>query len=348
MIPDILFINMRFSTSIFASLFVFLTIVACNNSSNGNKETAATTATQQRKDPFSEINDRISNDIANDHLYIERAKYYLSINQTDSALRDIFVAIDINDQDAGHYFTLSDAYLVLGSPDKCKDAIDKALTIDPKNLAAYQKLAELYLIIRDYDKMHETVNQALQLDNFNPQVYYIRGLGLLEQADTLSAVEAFKMAAFQDQDFFDAYLQLGLIYSANNNPLAIEYFNTAINLQSENILPYYNLGLFYQENGQIDKALANYRMILDMQPGHVNTLYNIGYVYLVYVQDFKTAVDYFSRVIELEPAYAEAFYNRAYAYEMLGENSLAKEDYKKTLKIKTNYIKAIEALNRLD
>jgi tetratricopeptide (TPR) repeat protein len=283
-----------------------------------------------------------------DQLYIARAKYYLSTNEIDSAFRDIFVAIDINDMDAGHFITLSDAYLVLGNPDKCKDALDKALTIDPENVPAYQKLAELYLIVRDYDNTYETVNKALQLDNYNPSAYYIRGLAQLEQADSLAAIDAFKMTVYQDQDFFDAYLQLGLIYSAMGNPLAIEYFNTAINLQSENILPYYNLGFYYQENGQIDKAIANYQMILDIQPGDVNTLYNLGYINLVYVQDFETAVYYFTRVIEIAPEYAEAYYNRAYTYEMLGNKNLAVADYKKTLGIKTNYTKAIEALNRLD
>jgi tetratricopeptide (TPR) repeat protein len=339
---------MRISTSITVYLFVFLILAACNNSGNRNKENTPAKSGEQEIDPLSEMNDRISKDINNDQLYIERARYYLSINEPDSAFRDIFVAIDIDDQNAGHFITLSDAWLVKGNPDKCKDALDKALAVGPENLSAYQKLAELYLIVRDYDNMHQTVNRALQLDSFNPAAYYIRGLALLEQSDTLAATDAFKMAVFQDQDFFDAYLQLGLIYSAKKDPLAIEYFNTAINLQAENILPYYNLGLFYQNNGQIQKALTNYQMILEMQPGHVNTLYNVGYINLVYVQDFETAVEYFSRVIELAPAYADAFYNRAYANEMLGKNTLAREGYKKTLEIKTNYAKAIEALNRLD
>jgi tetratricopeptide (TPR) repeat protein len=132
------------------------------------------------------------------------------------------------------------------------------------------------------------------------------------------------------------------------NPLAIEYFNTAINLQAENIHPYYNLGLYYQENGHIDKALANYQMILEIQPDEVNTLYNLGYVNLVYIQDFEKAVDYFSRAIEVAPTYAEAYYNRAYTYEMIGNINMAVADYRKTLAIKTNYTKAIEALNRLD
>jgi tetratricopeptide (TPR) repeat protein len=340
---------MRIMKPISFGLIFLLVLNACSNFDSGNNRMDVVAGDPVIKaDPLAEINDKIDKDRSNDQLYIQRAKYYLTLNETDSAFRDIFVAIDINGQDAGHLIVLSDAYLVIGNPDKCKDALDKALSLDPTNPVTYQKLAELYLIIRDYGKMHEALNKALQLDGFNPTAYYIRGLGLIEQSDSLAAADAFKMAVFQDQDFFDAYMQLGLIYSAINDPLAIEYFNTAINLQPENTLPYYNLGLFYQENESIQKALANYQMILEIQPGHVNTLYNLGYIYLVYEQDFETALDYFTQVVELEPNYADAYNNRGFTHELLGEYDRARDDYKQTLEIKANYTKAIDALNRLD
>jgi len=339
---------MRILILYFLPVIFLLFLVSCNEISEGNKKTATDDKIEKTIDPLSEINAQLSTDKENDKLYIERAKYYLSIGETDSAFRDIFVAIDINKLDPYHYITLSDTYLVLGSPDKCKDALDKALAIDPENKLAYQKLAELFLIVKDYDQTYETINKVLQFDSFNPSAYYIRGLAMLEQADSLAAVEAFKMAVYQDQDFFDAYFQLGLIFMGKKDLLAVEYFNTSINLQPDNVLPYYHLGLYYQENGQTQKALSTYQMILEMQGNHVTTIYNIGYINLVYVQDFKIAVDYFTSAIELAPLYAEAYFNRGYAYEMLGENNMARADYKKTLEIKTNYTRAVNALNRLD
>lgn len=339
---------MRISLLLFLYIPFFLLLVSCGGPGNGSTEENLGTGEELKKDPLVELTETINSNSENDKLYIERAKYYLSINEIDSAFRDIFIAIDINNQDPGHFITLSDVYLVMGNPDKCKDALTKALKIKPNNKLAIQKLAELYLIVQDYDKTYETVNRALEVDNFNPVAYYIRGFALLEQADTLAAIDALKMAVYQDQDFYEAYLQLGLIFLARQNPLAAEYFNTAINIRPESLEPYYNLGLYYQENGQVQKAMSSYRMILEMQPLHTNAIYNLGYINLVYVQDFEAAVGFFTEVIEINPAYAGAFYNRGYAYEMLGQNNLAQEDYKKTLEIETNYTKAIEALNRLD
>jgi Flp pilus assembly protein TadD len=66
------------------------------------------------------------------------------------------------------------------------------------------------------------------------------------------------------------------------------------------------------------------------------------------LQDFVKAVDYFSQAVQMAPEYSEAWYNRAYCYELLGQDELARNDYQQTLKLKSNYQKAIEGLNRLD
>ena len=57
---------------------------------------------------------------------------------------------------------------------------------------------------------------------------------------------------------------------------------------------------------------------------------------------------FFDESIKKDPEYFEAYYNRGYAYELSGDYRKAYEDYQKSLKIKVNYDKAIEGLNRLD
>ena len=76
--------------------------------------------------------------------------------------------------------------------------------------------------------------------------------------------------------------------------------------------------------------------------------YNIGYINLVYLLDFKAASECFTKAIEIDSLYAESWYNRGLSYEQLKEYQKAYEDYQKALKLKVNYDKAIEGLNRLD
>ncbi len=322
-------------------------LAACSESSN-NRENKAPDETKEVISELEILNKNIIKNGSNDAHFVERAKYYLNHQLADSAIRDIFFAIDINGKEPAHFVLLSDAYLVLGNPNKSKESLDKALLIDSKNKQALLKLATLYLYTKSYDESFKTIARLLQIDNINPEAYFIRGYGSMEKGDTIGAINDFKAAADQNQDYYDAYLQLGIVYSAQHNPLAVEYLNTAIKIRHDIIQPYYHLALFFQENNQTEKAVSTYQAILEIEPGFVYALYNLGYINLVYNKDFTKAIEYFTKVVEIEPTYAEAWYNRGWSYELAGNADLARKDYKKTLEVSTNFALAIEGLNRLD
>lgn len=326
---------------------IVLATFACNQKSR-NTEKSPASVTDSLALVFKELAKKIESDPENDMLYIERAKYYLAESKIDSALRDILFAIDINNKNPEHFIILSDAYLDMGNPDKCIDGLNKALQLDPANKEALLRKGRLYMIMRNYQECYQTIDQLLKIDGINPVAHFIKGFAYLEQGDTTNAIKNFLTATEQNQQYFDPYLQLGMLYSAQKNPLAVEYLNAAITLQPMALEAYYQLALFFQENGNEKKAITTYQNILNIDPNHQFSLYNLGYIYLVYLQDFAQGAEYFTRVIELNPEYAEAYYNRGYCYELSGKRELAKKDYQKTLDISANYPKAIEGLNRLD
>lgn len=330
--------------TIFLVIFVF--VVSCN--SNDKQQKSEESGTVLQVSPLSELNQKISSDNDNDELYIQRADYYLSINKVDSALRDILIAIDIDKENTNHYLTLSDAYLAMANPDKCFEALNRALTLDSQNQEALLKRAQLYLIMRDYENTYSTISELITIDRVNPIAYFVRAMALIEESDSAGAIRNLQVAIDQDQDYYGAQLQLGVLFAAQKNPVAVNYLQNAINLVPRTIDPYYQLGLFFQENGRTESAIQTYNSILDIEPEYFPAMYNLGYIYLVYVQDFPRAMDYFSQVIQLTPEYAEAWYNRGYCYELMNQKDLARNDYKETLKLESNYPNAIEGLNRLD
>jgi tetratricopeptide (TPR) repeat protein len=149
-------------------------------------------------------------------------------------------------------------------------------------------------------------------------------------------------------NYFEAYVQLGTLYALKKKDLAIDYFNAALNLESDNTEVLYSLGMYYQEAGKYEKAIQSYTTILDREPDFYIAPYNIGYIYLVYLKDFERAIDYFTQTLSINPEYVEAYYNRGFAYELLKDADRSWNDYKKTLELYPNYEKAIEGLNRID
>jgi tetratricopeptide (TPR) repeat protein len=332
---------------LFSCLWLCLfALFSCQNGGDtSNRQKPDNDTTRLRLEMF---NQAIEADINNPDLYNQRAKFYLLDHQFDNALKDVRRAISIDDSKSASYVTLSDIYLLMGKPEESKDALVKAISKNPGDADAVLKLAKLYLIIKDYKNCYATVKQLLTIDNGNAAGYYTRAIALLEQGDTIHAVSDLKQAVDKNQEYYEAYVELGELYAVKRDPMAELYFKNALNLRPDSREALYMLGMHYQETGKFDKAIATYQILAKSDSASREALYNQGYIYLVYLKDFTKAVELFSESVKKDSAYFEAYFNRGYAYELSGNFKKAYDDYQKSLKIEVNYDKAIEGLNRLD
>jgi tetratricopeptide (TPR) repeat protein len=291
---------------------------------------------------------KIADHLSDPNLLQQRSKYYLLDHQEKLAFEDITKAISLSPNTASLYITLSDVYLGMGKPDNCNEALLKAIAIDPRNNPALIRLSKLSLIIKDYKATFEYVKKALELEPHNPQAYFTRALALLEKGDTVSAVEDFKRTVDQDQGYYDAYVELGELYAMRKDQLAADYLKNAVRIRPDSKEALYMLGMFYQETGKYEDALETYAKLTKVDSTFKDASYNTGYIYLVYLHDFKKAASYFTTALKRDPGYIEAMFNRGYAYELSGEYSKAYQDFKHVLELKANYQKAIDGLNRID
>ena len=272
----------------------------------------------------------------------------LAAGETNQALADINKALQLKDKEADYFVTLADIYLAINKVPGCLEALLKARELDLENNDALLKLGEVYLILKDYDNTFKYTGMALDNDRINPVAHFIRGYAYLELGDTSLAVKNFQAAADQDQDYYEAYVQLGILYSIVKDPLSIGYLQTATRIDPNRAEGWYLLGMAYQEQENVGKALDTYNKLLVIAPQYKEALYNIGYINLVYTGDYTTAIDYFTRAIAIDPKYTDAIFNRGYSYELSGDLGNARKDYQRSLEVTPNYDRAIDGLNRLD
>jgi tetratricopeptide (TPR) repeat protein len=295
-----------------------------------------------------QLNQRIKADSLDPEAYYLRCRYFLEQKDVNNALSDINIAIQLNDRAPDYFVALSDIYLAMGRIPNCLEALKKAEGLDPANNDALLKLAEVYLILKDYTQTFEYTKKALDNDQINPVAHFIRGYAFMEMGDTTLAIKHYQAAADQDQDYFEAHIELGSIFLALKDPLATGYFQAATRIEPNRPEGYYLLGLSYQEQENIPKALVTYEKLLAIAPEYIAAHYNMGYVHLVYINDFQKAVSYFSKAISLDPSYVDAIFNRGYSYELMGDYPSARKDYLRALEIIPNYERSITGLNRLD
>lgn len=337
----------KFSTVLFIIIIILLS--ACQ------QKTKPTENADLKDNPADSINGRLTelNELlkknnGNAGLYNERAALYNKMENYKEALKDALTSIEIDSAVADYYVTLSDAYLGLGKLQTSLQSLDKATVLDPNNIKALIKLAEINIIFRDYKKALGYIDEVIKLDELEPMSYFLRGVVLLENNDTLLAIRNFQKSIDVDQEFFDAHLQLGLIFAEKKNKMAIDYFNNALNIRPDNLDVSYYLAIYHQETGGYDEAIKIYEGLLLKDTEFYFALYNIGYINLVYLKDYPKAVEYFTKVIDLKPDYTDAWYNRGFAWELQKNPENSRNDYKKALELTPNYEKAIDGLNRID
>ena len=221
-------------------------------------------------------------------------------------------------------------------------------------MGAYLKLAELNYFLKDYKKVIELANKALESDKDNAVAYFIKGRSVKEAGDTTTAVKCFMKAISLDQKYYDAYIQLGIVFAAKKNPLALQYYNNALNIDANNPQAIYSIGMYNQEIGDYNKAAESFSSIIQVNPTGKYAQYsawanyNLGYINTEILKKQDQAVKYFTNAIAKDTNYVEAIYMRGLASERLGDFQNAKKDYKKALAKRAEYPKALAGLNRLD
>lgn len=120
---------------------------------------------------------------------------------------------------------------------------------------------------------------------------------------------------------------------------AIADFSRAIELKRDYADGYYNRGLAYHKKAEYNKAIADYTGAIIINPEYLKAYINRGQVYSAN-RNHENALRDFRRAIEITPLDTAGYFNLAYLYLALGEKKEAIAVYKKILKIEPNNAEA--------
>ena len=129
-------------------------------------------------------------------------------------------------------------------------------------------------------------------------------------------------------------------------PLTIDSFNKAIEINPEDAEAYYNRGVVHVVNQRYDQAIADYSRALVINPRYAASYHNRGVTYGRKGQYDKAIAD-FTKSIEINPRYAGAYCSRGNAYGKRGAYDQAIADYTKALEVDPNYALAYYSRGRV-
>jgi tetratricopeptide (TPR) repeat protein len=110
--------------------------------------------------------------------------------------------------------------------------------------------------------------------------------------------------------------------------------NEAVSLKSSYELGHLCLGYVYEALGEDDKALSEYTLTLNLDPGNKWALTYRGEIYF-YKEQYQQSIDDLSQAIEQDPTWDEPYIYRGYTYLAMRDYQRAIDDFNTTLTLTT-------------
>ena len=295
-----------------------------------------------------QVNSAIRQNVNKAGLYLDRALLYSSVGDYGSAIADVERAKAIDSTSAEVYLTASKVYFQSGDIGMVNKSLEKGLKFNPESPDLLVELSQLFLYVRNNKKSMEYADLAIKYDIYNPKAYYLKGFNFLEMRDTSKAISSFQTAVEQDPEYLDAYLQLGLIYTQLNNPLALDYVENVLEIDPDHKEALYTYAMYAQTHDMYNEAIQTYTKLTKIYPDFREAHYNLGYIHMYYLQLYRQATIYFSDAIAVDPNYYQAYYNLGYSYELMGDIQNAEEEYRAALQVRPDYDLAAKGLTRIE
>jgi tetratricopeptide (TPR) repeat protein len=331
-------------------LFITLTFFSCKpDSAEGIEDSHRTDSLMKviNSPELTAINKKILESPDDAQLYNERAQIYLKFKQLEEAINDARRSIKLDSTNAGFYLTEADIFFAANETRNAKDVLEKVVRKFPENTDGLLKLGELYYFVKQYENAFTQINKALKVNENISKGYYLKGNIYKEIGDTAKAVSSLETAIEQDNKNFGAFLDLGLIYGARKNPLALDYYTNALSINPSSTEALYAKAKLFQDMGKYSEAQKAYEDVLKVNGAHEFSMYNLGAIEFGVNKNPTKAIEYFTKAINTNPKYAEAYFARGACYQDLNDNSNALADYRMCLQLKPNYEPAVEGLNSL-
>lgn len=326
-------------TTIWLCLLAVLTLAAC-----GTQEEEPVNSTGDAA--IDQVSALINSSPQDAELYAQRAQLYYEKNSFDQAIGDMNRALALDSMNIPYHHFLADIYLDYFRSRLALQTIQRAVAIAPEHIPSLLKLAELQLFLKQNQSSLTTIDEILQLAPREPQAYFLMSKNMEEMGDTSRAINAMQEAVEINPELVDGWIKLGQLHAAIDGYLAIEFFDNAIEVDTNSITALQAKAEYLWDAKDREGALELYKRAIRKEPMNEDGYYNAGLVYLE-MDSLDQAYQHFDMAIQNSPLYVGAYYFRGYTAEKLGNAAQAKEDYQHALRLAPDYSDAQEGLTRL-
>lgn len=279
-------------------------------------------------------------------LWAKRADLFYENEAYDEAIGDLSQALLLDSMNAEYHHLLADVYLDYYQSRMAMRTMERAVAIHPTHIPTLLKMSEIYFILQMYEKSIKTANDILKIDPQNADAFFLIAMNFKDMGEEEKAIVNYQKVVEYNADFTDAWISLGQLYAERSPEKALNFFNTAISIDKDDLNPLHAKADFLWAQGQLEEALATYKEITLKDTQYAPAYFNAALVSMD-MDSLGKAKQFFDMAIGVDPVYVKAYYFRGLNYEMQGNKEAAIADYEQALALAPDLTEAQEHLDKL-
>lgn len=278
-----------------------------------------------------------------------------------NTLRSFLAEVKTAPEDVEVNFKLAKKYASRGEWEEAQPYFSKVLTLDPNNEKGFKTESVCNLAIIE-SMVNKNIQPLLSFiesntdERFWEPAYYSLLRYYMREKDTNKMIAAFE-GAIKKMPENTEFIVNGIRYISKNKikdkyELGMELAKKIIETNPKEIDTYMQIGHFYQEIEDFEKAEEIFLKCLKIWPDKTDPIYQLGRNAIFSGKDLEKGLSYFREYLKHKPAaddpeWASAHWRMGLIYEKLGDPKKAASEYKEALKLNPDHEKAREALKKL-
>ncbi len=247
---------------------------------------------------------------------------YYKVDKYRDAIRNWKKALEIIPQDAEVYNFMGLAYHKLGKLDSAIIAFNKAVELDSSYYQAWNNLGFMHFLKSDYQKALDYFDRSLKENPNYEQARLnrqkteailqgrlpIQAFELVEQAAKIDSLELqianYRRALQIDSNYVDAWNNLGVAYYYYGNlDSAVYCLKKALDKNPDYPPAHNNAAYILDATGKYDEAIAHYQKAIQLRPNYLIAMVNLLDTY-VHKKDYSSAREILDALRKIAPGYS--------------------------------------------
>ena len=281
------------------------------------------------KEAVQALEKAVSLETDNKEIYFDLGTVYEELQDWENAAAAYEKFLSLGPEVAWNaYLRLGISRTRQGRHDAAIAAFLEARKDEPEDLKINFSLAEAYEKAGRLEEAEAVYDKLAAINPAEAKVYYSQAVRMYDTAGEFEKAvgPARKIVDLEPENEMNLY-NLGLMYfKLQKYDEAVEAFRRCLEVRPDYDYAWFQIGSSYIQKKAFKEAAEAYRKFVDLSPDEPSGWLSLGVSYMQ-LKNFEAALEPMRRAVELKPDNAVAVYNLAIVYINLKDNFSAREMY---------------------